>query len=149
MDANKNYEVKYESNEKRILYNAIKTPDGTVIVSKSRHDFVCHIDANGKRYCVDGGLNYIRRLADTFDYEDLTVMDDENHETRRQYLFWGINYDENGKWLESGTIWKNIKDLDTDHIENILDGGYVRFNKFYTQVFNDELKYRRNVKTSS
>jgi hypothetical protein len=150
MDASeKNYEVKIESNKVRILYNAIKTPDGTVIESKHRHDFVCHIDANGRRYCVDGGLNYLRRTADIFDYEDLSVMDDENHETRRKCLFWGINYTKEGKWIEEGTIWKHIKDLDTDHIENIIQGNYVRHVPFYEEVFRDELKYRRNVKTSS
>ena len=148
MDA-KEYEIKVESNKVRILYNAIKTPDGTLITSKHRYDFVCHIDANGKKYCVDGGLNYIRRLADTFDYEDLSVMDDENHETRRECLFWGVNYTKEGKWIESGTIWKHIKDLDTDHIHAIVDGGFVKNHPFLEEVFNDELKYRRNVKTSS
>lgn len=147
--AAKEYDVKIKATQKRILYNAIKTPDGTVIESKYRHDFVCHIDNNGKRYCVDGGLSYIRRLADTFDYTDLTVMDDENHETRRETLLWGINYDKEGKWIESGTIWARIKELTTEHIEAILDGNYVTTNPFLEQVFNDELKYRRNVKTSS
>ena len=148
MDA-KDYDVKIESIQKRILYNAIRTPDGTVISSKHRHDFVCHIDANGKKYCVDGGLVYLRRIADTFDYEDLTVIDDGNHETRRQYLFWGINYDKDGKWLESGTIWTHIKDLETNHIKNIINGAFLVGNVFLQEVFNNELKYRENVKASS
>ena len=52
-----------------IIRNSIKTPDGTEIVSKSRHDFVEHTDKNGKTYAVDGGTAYLRR---TGDYEDCT-----------------------------------------------------------------------------
>ena len=33
-----------------LIYNALRTPDGTIIESKSRHDYVTHTDANGKNY---------------------------------------------------------------------------------------------------
>lgn len=44
-------------NEPKLLANRIITPDGTMLQSKHRHDYVTHIDANGKeykrwRYCV-------------------------------------------------------------------------------------------------
>lgn len=54
-----------------ILKNAIKTPDGTIIESKHRHDFVSYTDKNGKYYAVDGGLDYLRRLGDN-DYTELS-----------------------------------------------------------------------------
>mgnify|MGYP000681112827 CR=1 FL=1 len=31
-----------------IIRNALRTPDGTVIQSSSRHDYETYIDANGK-----------------------------------------------------------------------------------------------------
>ena len=47
-------------NEK-YLANRIRTPDGTILESMHRHDYVTYIDANGKEYMVDGGLDYLRR----------------------------------------------------------------------------------------
>ena len=38
-----------------LLLNQIKTPDGTILRSHSRHDYVTHVDANGHEYMVDGG----------------------------------------------------------------------------------------------
>lgn len=60
----------------RILRNAIRTPDGTVLESTHRHDFICHKDKKTKkRYCVDGGYDYIKRTGDAFDYEELSVFE--------------------------------------------------------------------------
>ena len=38
-----------------ILSNRLKTPDGTILESLHRHDYVTHTDANGKEYMLDGG----------------------------------------------------------------------------------------------
>lgn len=55
-----------------ITKNAIKTPDGTIIESKYRHHFVCHKDKNGNIYCVDGGLDYLKRIGPP-DYTELST----------------------------------------------------------------------------
>ena len=88
---------------KRLLYNAIRTPDGTVLESKYRHDYVSHTDANGVNFTKD-----MERLPKT--------------------------------------IWKPVMDLNTDHIQAIVDGGYADKNPFYLEVFNEELKHRINIK---
>jgi hypothetical protein len=126
---------------KKILLNAIETPDGTIIISRHRHDFVSHIDANGQYYAVDGGNEYLRRVFDTDDFKDVSVYDDGSHRTRRTNLVWGVNYDKDMNRLPD-TDYRYIKDLSTDHIEAILDGGFCR-NEFYKEVFNDELNYRK------
>ena len=46
-----------------LIYNAIRTPDGTILESRSVHDFVGHTDANGKYYAADGGLEYLKRCG--------------------------------------------------------------------------------------
>ena len=57
-----------------LVYNAIRTPDGTVLESRHRHDHVEYIDKNGKEYMVDGGLEYIRRnVHEDAPYEELSV----------------------------------------------------------------------------
>ena len=47
--------------KERIVSNRIRTPDGTILESMHRHDYVTYTDANGKEYMVDGGLDYLRR----------------------------------------------------------------------------------------
>lgn len=130
---------------KRILKNAIQTPDGTILHSKTVHDYCTYTDKNGEQYMVDGGNEYLRRNVNTIPYIDLTIMDDGTHELRREHLLWGKNYTKEGK-LMKGTLYVPIKDLDTDHIEAILDGGYSKEGTFYNSVFKEELKYRKNGK---
>lgn len=129
----------------RIIYNAIQTPDGTILISKHGHDMVMYTDKNGKQYGVDGGQNYLRRLGDVNDCKELSVVDDGKHETRRQYLRWGVNYDKDMKRLPE-TDWRVIKDMATDHIQAIIDGNYATGNKYYKDMFKEELKFREKNK---
>lgn len=136
-----------EINEKRILYNAIRTPDGTLLESLHRHDYKDHKDRKtGRVYMNDGGNEYLRR-SNNGDEEDLTVYDDGKHETRRKYITWGVNYDKNMNRLPN-TRWSPIKDLDTEHIKAILDGEFTK-NEFYIQLFNSELIFREFNKDES
>lgn len=129
----------------RLIYNAIKTPDGTVLHSKHRHDYVDYTDKNGNYYAVDGGNDYLKRAANFRDYEELSKYDDGTHGTRREYIHWGRNYDKNMIRL-SETEWIPIKDLETDHIKAILET-QTHLDKYMLNVFRDELKYREsNVK---
>jgi hypothetical protein len=59
---------------KEIILNAIQTPDGTVLVSRNRHDYFCHKDANGSFYCVDGGNFSVKRSCEKNDYKELSVF---------------------------------------------------------------------------
>lgn len=47
--------------EREIILNQIRTPDGTILKSMHRHDYVTYIDKNGHEYMVDGGSDYLRR----------------------------------------------------------------------------------------
>lgn len=128
--------------DKIILYNAIKTPDGTILESKNRHDFVSHVDKNGETYINDGGKDYFHRSINIIPYEDLSVYDDDSHENRAKYLEWGSNYDKDMNRLPK-TVFKPIKDLDTDHIQAILEGNWCK-SELYKRTFNEELKRRTN-----
>ena len=102
--------------EMNLIRNAIQTPDGTVIESRSRHDYVTHQDANGKEYMVDGGLSYVRRSANG-DEISMCLYDDESHEVQRQIIKWG-SYGKDGKQPLS---FKSVANMDTDHIVAVLE----------------------------
>lgn len=71
--------------EKRIILNQIKTPDGTILKSIHRHDYVVYTDKNGLQYMVDGGNDYLRRnLHEDAPYEELTIYSDDPFEVIRE-----------------------------------------------------------------
>lgn len=67
----------------KIIVNAICTPDGTVLLSATRHDFRTHVDANGKTYGVDGGTDYLKRIGDIGDCEEMSIYEDDQGVFRR------------------------------------------------------------------
>jgi hypothetical protein len=99
----------------KIILNALRTPDGTVLVSRHRHDYQTYTDANGKTYMVDGGFDYLRRSAHD-DSEDLSLYDTEPHEVQRKVIVWG-SYGKNG---DQPLTYKAVADMETEHIEAVL-----------------------------
>ena len=65
----------------------MKTPDGTILESLHRHDYVTYTDANGKEYMLDGGRDYVRCSANG-DEEVLTINSDDCHEMIREVVKW-------------------------------------------------------------
>lgn len=74
--------------------------------------------------------------------EDVEILKDQGVPIR-EVLLWGQNYDKDMNRLAK-TNWLLLKDMATDHIENILIGGWSR--EPYTTYFKEELEYRKNNK---
>ena len=120
-----------------LIYNAIRTPDGTIIESRHRHDFVCHTDTvTGERYCVDGGLEYIRRVNWHLDCKELSLDDTEPHEVQRVVIKWG-SYGKDGK---SPLRLIPVGEMETDHILAVLKE--CRPALVYKNCMIEELKLR-------
>ena len=82
--------------EPRLLRNAIKTPDGTLLESRFRHDYKEHKDmVSGEVYIVDGGLDYIRCSLNDVKPTKLHLYEDDPHEKIREEFSWG-SYGING-----------------------------------------------------
>ena len=125
------------SNEK-IGANRIRTPDGTILESMHRHDYVTYVDANGKEYMVDGGLDYLRRnVHDDAPYEELSVYTDDLHIEIRNVFKWGTR----GKDGKQPLTYVPLKDLTTEHIEAILDT-QTHIQEHIRKIFLDELSFR-------
>ena len=120
-----------------LIANALRTPDGTVLESKSRHDYKEYIDANGKTYVIDGGLDYHRRSANG-DEENMCMYDDEPHETQVQVLTWGT-YGING---DQPLQYKTIAEMDTAHIEAVLQT-VKHIRPMIKTIMQNELKFRQ------
>ena len=105
-----------EVNVDRLIRNSFSTPDGTVLISRSRHDYQTHTDANGKWYMIDGGLDYLKRTGED-DQVDLTMWDIEPHSVQREVLQWGT-FGING---DQPLMYINIADMSSDHIGAVLD----------------------------
>jgi len=107
--------MREETNEPRILASRLRTPDGTILQSFHRHDYVTYTDKNGKQYMIDGGTEYVRRSAHG-DEEQLTTYSDSPHEEIREHFHWGtygIKGDQPRRWVK-------LREMETAHILAIL-----------------------------
>ena len=130
---------------KKLIANKWQTPDGTILWSKHRHDYVSHLDLNGEYYFVDGGNDYIRQSINisTQQLKNLCVYDDGTFECHRNNICWGRNYNSNGELL-SETEYIPIKDLTDDHIWAILTTQKNMSNS-YRRLMEEEIIYRENL----
>lgn len=120
-----------------IIYNAIKTPDGTILESESRWDYKEYEDTvSGKIYIVDGGLDYFRRSAHG-DEVDLSVTLDDGHDVVREVLTWGT-YGKNG---DEPYRRVKLKDMSLEHIHACLDTQTNMYPQYRTAMKN-ELEFR-------
>ena len=107
---------------RKIVYNGLQTPDGTIIESTYRHDFVSYQDKNGKTYIIDGGLDYVRRSING-DEKLITKFADQPHEEIRKYAF-RAGYGKPGN-PDYGTYRVvRIADMDTDYLNSAIQ--YVK-----------------------
>ena len=122
----------------RLLRNAIQTPDGTILESRTRHDYKEYEDANGWVYVVDGGLDYIRRTVNkNAPATDLSLTEDMPHFMVRDYVTWGTY----GKAGDQPLSYITIADMSDGHLQAVLDTQ----KNMYPQVrdlMQDELEYR-------
>jgi hypothetical protein len=123
---------------RHIVFNGLKTPDGTILVSRFRHDFVQYKDKlTNKIYCIDGGLDYVRCCRNG-DEELITVYSDEDFEKVRQYAY------RFNRFLDN---WVTLKDITDDWLENIIED-YIRKPRYfnmsteYKLLFLKEKLYR-------
>lgn len=119
------------------------TPDGTVLQSFHRHDYKTYADKNGEEYMIDGGCAYQRRSVNEESAEYFTVTTDDTHKMKRKWFHWGTR----GKDGKQQLTWKPLQDLDTEHIEAILET-QSHIPDYLRELFKDELEYRKQVSTT-
>ena len=126
---------------RKIICNKIKTPDHTILISYSVHDYREHKDkVSNEIYMVDGGNDYLRRNINKVPYEELSVYSDESFEVIRE------NY-HRGTWDKEGNrIWIPMCKMSNKHLENCIvfniQLGLAK-DCFANQMYQKELDYRK------
>lgn len=128
--------------EKHIILNQIQTPDGTILKSMHRHDYVTYMDKNGLMYMVDGGNEYLRRNVHKDNpYIEMSIYSDAPFEIIRknyhrggrgkdgkQRLTWTPMDKMSDIWLKNCIIYNNEQGLE---------------NSFANEMYKKELEYRK------
>jgi hypothetical protein len=122
-----------------LVVNSIRTPDGTVLISHTRHDFVSHIDATtGMTYAVDGGNHYLRRLGPD-DYTENSAWSNEGWDLLRHACHWGTRLpdDDQERKLVS------VAEMSTNHLQKVLQMENLCPVKF--KIMTEEMKFRTDL----
>ena len=129
-----------------IIYNAIQTPDGTILESCHRHDYVTHTDKNGETYMVDGGQAYLRRNVNNEPAKELTMYLEpwtpEFHEKARKVVKRGGR----GKDGRQPLKWVPICEMNDNWvlatIEYNIERGFTIEDNWFTHLLHQEMLYR-------
>ena len=123
----------------RLIRNAIRTPDGTILESRHVHDYVTHKDAvSGEEYMLDGGIDYCRSNVNKVWPESLQVYLEDGIEAVREAVRWGTR----GKDGKQPLRLIKLSEMSNDHIEACLDT-QDRMHPHYREAFTMELEYRK------
>ena len=127
--------------DRLVVYNAIKTPDGTVLISRHRHDYATHVDSIGKEaYMTDGGTGgYVRRSVNIIPAEDLTIYADDDFELVRTVAVRGSRGVDGNEPLH----WIKICDMTDEHLQAVLDYGG---EQWHLDIIKKEIEWRKKLK---
>lgn len=128
---------------KQILVNKIQCPDGTVLVSKHRHDFKEHVQDDGREYFIDGGLAYQRIGFSDEEFENLICYTDDPHEKIREHFEWTRCMDASGNLLPEREVVL-LKDITDDHLKALVDWTAEDYPEYVHKLFLDETAWREN-----
>lgn len=131
--------------EKRLILSRIQTPDGTILESKHRHDYVTHTDANGLMYMLDGGTDYQRvNVHPQAPYTDLSIYSDAPFEIIREHYSRG-GRGKDGKQPLTFVVLKDMSDdwLEAAYVYNLERGMGM---SFANMMYVAEQDYRKQNK---
>lgn len=122
-----------------LIANRWQCPDGKILQSMHRYDFVTHEDTvTGETCFVDGGIFGVIRTSGNL--KDISIYSDYPHELQRKYFFWGTR----GKDGKQPLTWVAVKDMTTEHIEAVIET-QDRIAPEIKELFLNELAYRKEL----
>jgi len=136
-----NPEPKPQPKDRRLIVSRIQTPDGTILTSYHRHDYVIHLDKNGEEYMLDGGNDYQRRSVNKVPATDLSVYSDAPFEVIREVFCRGGR----GKDGKQPLTWVPMSKMSNSWLEACIVYNEERGmgESFASQMYEKELDYRK------
>lgn len=130
-----------ENQERFMIANRIQTPDGTILWSRYRHDYVAYEDANGEQYMLDGGpdiLCWRSSVNKSAPAKSLQVFSDAPFEEIRQVMLRGT------KDKDGDEIWIPLCKMNDLHLIGALDyNENMGIHSKYNQFIEKEIEYRK------
>jgi hypothetical protein len=127
--------------ERKCIYRSLTTPDGTVLVSHHRHDYVEHEDKNGETYMLDGGLDTYRTSVNKIKGVINEVYLDEGHAKIRNFVHRGGR----GKNGDQPLTWVPVSEMNDNWVSATIvyneDRGMG--DGWFNKVMKDEIEYRK------
>lgn len=126
--------------DKFMIANRIQTPDGTILWSRYRHDYVAHEDANGEYYFLDGGPDILcwRSSVNEVPAKSLQVFSDAPFEEIRKVMLRGTFT------VERDRIWVPLYRMNNLHLIGVLDyNENMGIHSKYDQFIEKEIEYRK------
>lgn len=130
--------------ERKILVSQIECPDGTMLVSRHRHDYVTHTcTKTGLEFMLDGGNDYRRyRAHDDYPFYSInrSIYSDDNFELIRQHYCRGGR----GKNGDEPLTWVPLCEMSNNWLEAVLTYNVVRSLDATeaNRLYQAELDYR-------
>lgn len=128
-----------ETIKRHKIYSGLLTPDGTLLSSVNRHDYVTHEDKNGKHYMLDGGTDYIRCSVNGDEKFISVFLDEPIEKTREVTARSGYGAPDEPDY---GTRWRcaRLCEMSDQWVEASID--YVG-HELLKKQYQDELDYRK------
>lgn len=125
--------------ESRLIANRWQCPDGNVLQSMHRYDYVTHTDTLTGEVCmVDGGIFGCIRTSGNL--KNLCVYSNDPHEDQREFFRWGT-FGIDGKQPRT---FITANDMTTEHIEAVIET-QDRIAPEIKELFLNELAYRKEL----
>lgn len=139
---------KSKKNFKIYLRDIVKLESANEIKAWSENFYLCYYDLK-RLHNEYPDLRFSQILQHMGLYQSGTWFYKEDSEVLielgvelREVLYWGNNYSKNNNRLKKAN-WILIKDMDTEHIEAVLNNNFTH-NVTYMKCFINELKLRKN-----
>ena len=132
--------------EKKVIASRVQTPDGTILWSRSVHDFVRYTDTkSGEDYSLDGGTCYQHCYVNKIPAKNISILNTAKWKTLRDFV---TRYtplrDENGN-TTNVCEYIRFSHMSDEHLSALAD--WLKDHDYHTgdvaKYVKREQKYRR------
>lgn len=116
---------------RKLIYSALKTPDGTVIISLFEGDIMSYVDNNGEIYTIGWNTS----SANEIEAEIIQIHTNDPINKIRECLY-SLYVDPDDNLMS--TVLKNIEDHDLEIIFN------NEKNDDFKNIYKQEIEFRKN-----